>query len=54
MERFLRDMWFGCVALAMHMQPELKVISIGGITPTGLWMRNVVLILLVCCGSIPR
>lgn len=41
-------------ALAMHVQPELKVISIGGITLTGLLLRNVVVILLVCCGSIPH
>lgn len=41
-------------ALAMHIQPELKVISIGGITLTGLLLRNVVVILLVCCGSIPH
>lgn len=42
-----------CV-LAMHIQPELKVISIGGITLMGLLMRNVVIILLFCCGSTPH
>lgn len=41
-------------ALAMHIQPELKVISIGGMTLTGLLIRNVVVILLICCGSIPH
>lgn len=50
---FRGHMIWMCV-LAMHIQPELKVISIGGITLMGLLMRNVVIILLFCCGSTPH
>lgn len=41
-------------ALAMHIQPELKAISVVELLLTGLLMRNVVVILLVCCGSVPH
>lgn len=53
LERFLKDTSFECGVFAMHTQPELKAVSTGGIALIGFFIRGVIVILF-CCGSIPR